>query len=99
MFDKYKKQLADHGRFLRNLSPKVKVCEQNMGINLPRANFFRMIEENLGLKEKSLTAHFIRQSGAVTLADAGIAMTNLKQAGRWASILAVEEYMEHSHMS
>eukprot|EP00957_Ditylum_brightwellii_P013477 1017079-Ditylum_brightwellii.AAC.1 len=53
LFDKYKKQLADHGR----------------------------------------------RSGVVALAGAGISMPNLKQAGRWASISAVEEYMEHSHAS
>eukprot|EP00957_Ditylum_brightwellii_P136001 10371880-Ditylum_brightwellii.AAC.1 len=57
-----------------------------------------MIEEKLGLKEKSITAHFDRRSGAVALAYAGIPMPNLKQAGRWASILAVEEYMEHSYV-
>eukprot|EP00957_Ditylum_brightwellii_P020840 1571814-Ditylum_brightwellii.AAC.1 len=56
-----------------------------------------MIEEKLGLAERSLTAHFGRQSGAVALADAGISMPNLKCAGRWGSTLAVEEYMEHSH--
>eukprot|EP00957_Ditylum_brightwellii_P179171 13650109-Ditylum_brightwellii.AAC.1 len=55
LFDKYKKQLTDHGR---------------------------MIEKKLGLKEKSLTANFGRRSGAVALTDAGILMTNLKQAGR-----------------
>eukprot|EP00957_Ditylum_brightwellii_P136814 10432708-Ditylum_brightwellii.AAC.1 len=58
-----------------------------------------MIEERLGLAEKSLTAHFDRRSGVITLADAGISMPNLKHAGRWASTLAVEEYMEHSHES
>eukprot|EP00957_Ditylum_brightwellii_P116250 8867742-Ditylum_brightwellii.AAC.1 len=58
-----------------------------------------MIKKKLGLKEKSLPAHFRRQSGAVTLADAGTSMPNLKQAGRWASILEVEEYREHSHAS
>eukprot|EP00957_Ditylum_brightwellii_P174873 13315132-Ditylum_brightwellii.AAC.1 len=58
-----------------------------------------MIEEKLGLPEKSLTAHFGRRSGAIALADAGISMLNLKHAGRWASTLAVAEYMEHSHAS
>eukprot|EP00957_Ditylum_brightwellii_P161125 12267815-Ditylum_brightwellii.AAC.1 len=72
LFDKYKKQLVDHGR---------------------------MIKEKLGLAEKRLTAHFGRRSGAVVLADAGIFMPSLKQAGRWASSLTVEEYMDHSHMS
>eukprot|EP00957_Ditylum_brightwellii_P061644 4677284-Ditylum_brightwellii.AAC.1 len=70
-----------------------------MGANHPRTKFCRMIEEKLGLKEKSLTAHFGWRSGANTLADAGISMLNLKQSGRWASILAVEEYIEHSHAS
>eukprot|EP00957_Ditylum_brightwellii_P099978 7619054-Ditylum_brightwellii.AAC.1 len=58
-----------------------------------------MIEEKLGLKEKSITAHFGRRSGAIALADAGIIMPNLKQASKWASTLAVKEYMEHSHAS
>eukprot|EP00957_Ditylum_brightwellii_P154284 11741122-Ditylum_brightwellii.AAC.1 len=58
-----------------------------------------MIKEKLGLKDKSLAAHFGRHSGAVVLDDAGISMPNLKQVGRWASILVVEEYMEHSHAS
>eukprot|EP00957_Ditylum_brightwellii_P122566 9346721-Ditylum_brightwellii.AAC.1 len=58
-----------------------------------------MIEEKLGLAEESLTAYFGRRSGAIALADAGISMPNLKEAGRWASTLAVKEYMEHSHVS
>eukprot|EP00957_Ditylum_brightwellii_P101999 7774086-Ditylum_brightwellii.AAC.1 len=70
-----------------------------MGVNHPRTKLFRMIKEKLGLKEKSLTAHFETQSGAVDLADAGISMPKLKQAGRWALLLVVEEYMEHSHAS
>eukprot|EP00957_Ditylum_brightwellii_P004776 364245-Ditylum_brightwellii.AAC.1 len=81
LFDKYKKQLADNGRFLRNLSVKKEMREQNMGCNHPRTKFCRMIKEKLGLAEKSLTAHLGRRSGAVTLADAGISMSNLKQAG------------------
>jgi hypothetical protein len=98
LFDKYKKQLADRGRFLRNWIPTVKLHAQNMGVNCPRTKFCRMIEEKLGLKEKFLTAHFGRRSGAVALADVGISMPNLKQAGRWVSTSAVEEYMEHSHV-
>eukprot|EP00957_Ditylum_brightwellii_P190061 14468797-Ditylum_brightwellii.AAC.1 len=43
--------------------------------------------------------HFGRQSGAVALTDAGISMQNLKRAGRWDLISAVEQYMEHSHTS
>eukprot|EP00957_Ditylum_brightwellii_P199319 15193272-Ditylum_brightwellii.AAC.1 len=58
-----------------------------------------MIEEKLGLAKKRLTAYFGRRSGAVALADASISMPNLKQAGKWASALAVEEYMYHSHAS
>eukprot|EP00957_Ditylum_brightwellii_P047656 3620510-Ditylum_brightwellii.AAC.1 len=58
-----------------------------------------MIEEKLSLTEKSLTAHFGRRSGAVTLASASMSMPNLKQADRWASTLAVEEYMKHNHAS
>eukprot|EP00957_Ditylum_brightwellii_P174997 13323661-Ditylum_brightwellii.AAC.1 len=58
-----------------------------------------MIEERLGLAEKSLTAHFGRKSGAVTLTDAGISIPNLKHVCRWASTLAVDEYMEHRHAS
>eukprot|EP00957_Ditylum_brightwellii_P116251 8867742-Ditylum_brightwellii.AAC.2 len=38
-FDKYKKQLSDHGRFMRNWSPKVEACEQNMWVNHPRTKF------------------------------------------------------------
>eukprot|EP00957_Ditylum_brightwellii_P209623 15362516-Ditylum_brightwellii.AAC.1 len=49
-----------------------------------------MIQEKLGLTEKSLTGHFGRKSGVVALADSGISMPNLKQADRWASTLAVE---------
>eukprot|EP00957_Ditylum_brightwellii_P191721 14594941-Ditylum_brightwellii.AAC.1 len=48
LFDKYKKQLADHGSFLRNWNDKEEL----------------MIEERLGLKEKSFTAHLGRSSGA-----------------------------------
>eukprot|EP00957_Ditylum_brightwellii_P099787 7601401-Ditylum_brightwellii.AAC.1 len=70
-----------------------------MGYNWPRTKFCRMIEEKLGLAEKTLTAYFGWRSGAVALADEGISMPNLKQAGRWASTLVVEEYMEHSHAS
>ena len=98
-FDRYKKQLANNGRFLRNWSNTSKSRVQNMGINRPSSKFCRMIEEKLGLKAKCLTSHFGRRSGAVALADAGISMPNLKRAGRWASTLAVEEYMEHSHAS
>eukprot|EP00957_Ditylum_brightwellii_P135471 10329014-Ditylum_brightwellii.AAC.1 len=45
-----------------------------------------MIEERLGLKEKSLTAHFVRRSGAAALANTGISMPNLQQAGRKAAL-------------
>eukprot|EP00957_Ditylum_brightwellii_P092215 7020126-Ditylum_brightwellii.AAC.1 len=83
-FAKYKKQLPDHGRFLQNWSDRAMIREQNMGVNCPRTKTCRMIKEKLGLKEKSLTAHFGRQSGAVALADTGISMPNLKQAGKWA---------------
>eukprot|EP00957_Ditylum_brightwellii_P045295 3433579-Ditylum_brightwellii.AAC.1 len=38
-------------------------------------------------------------SGTVALADAVMSMPNLKRAGRWASIFAAEQYMEHSHES
>eukprot|EP00957_Ditylum_brightwellii_P169939 12935012-Ditylum_brightwellii.AAC.1 len=82
LFDKYKKQLVDHGRFLRNWSEKKETLAQNMGANRPRTKFCRMIKEKLGLAEKSLAAHFGRRSGAIVLADAGIFMPNLKQAGR-----------------
>eukprot|EP00957_Ditylum_brightwellii_P175421 13354075-Ditylum_brightwellii.AAC.1 len=58
-----------------------------------------MIGERLGLAEKSLTVHFGRRNSDVALAGAGISVPNLKQAGRWVSISAVEEYMEHSHVS
>eukprot|EP00957_Ditylum_brightwellii_P182529 13904290-Ditylum_brightwellii.AAC.1 len=58
-----------------------------------------MIEEKLGLKQKSLTTHFGRQSGAVALTDAGISMPIYNRVGTWASILAVQEYIEHSHAS
>eukprot|EP00957_Ditylum_brightwellii_P068784 5221335-Ditylum_brightwellii.AAC.1 len=61
-FDKHKKQLADDGRFLRNWSKRHDNCVQNMGINHPRTKFCRMIEEKLGLAEKSITAHFGRRS-------------------------------------
>eukprot|EP00957_Ditylum_brightwellii_P129363 9867965-Ditylum_brightwellii.AAC.1 len=90
-FDKYKKQLADNGRFLRNWSDKHGERVQSMGVNCPRTKCCRMIEGKLGLAETSLTAHFGRRSGAIALADAGIFMPNLKCAGRWASTLAVEE--------
>eukprot|EP00957_Ditylum_brightwellii_P059935 4550420-Ditylum_brightwellii.AAC.1 len=70
-----------------------------MGVNYPRSKFCRMIQEKLGLEEKSLTTHFGRQSTDVALVNAVMLMPNLKQAGRWASLLAVKEYMEHSHAS
>ena len=57
-FQLYKKQLENHGRFLRNWSPKSESRVQNMGINRPRSKFCRMIEEKLGLKAKCLTSHF-----------------------------------------
>eukprot|EP00957_Ditylum_brightwellii_P201045 15323823-Ditylum_brightwellii.AAC.1 len=96
-FDKYKKQLVDHGRFLRNWDDKLGERVQNMGINRPRTKCCRMIEGKLGLAEKNLTAHFGWRSGDIALADAGISMPNLKHVGRWASTLAVEEYIEHIH--
>eukprot|EP00957_Ditylum_brightwellii_P190176 14476389-Ditylum_brightwellii.AAC.1 len=68
-----------------------------MGFNCPRSRCCRMIKEKLGLDEKSITTHFGRQSGDVALANAGILMPNLKQAGRWALLVVVEEYMEYSH--
>eukprot|EP00957_Ditylum_brightwellii_P162164 12347102-Ditylum_brightwellii.AAC.1 len=58
-----------------------------------------MIENKLSLEENSLTTHFGRCSGAVALEDVGISMPNLKRAGRWASISAVEQYIEHSDAS
>eukprot|EP00957_Ditylum_brightwellii_P031229 2367185-Ditylum_brightwellii.AAC.1 len=70
-----------------------------MDINRPSSEFCRMIEDKLGLKEKCVTAHFGRRSGNIALADAGISMPNLKHASRWASTLAVKEYMKHSHAS
>eukprot|EP00957_Ditylum_brightwellii_P036171 2740110-Ditylum_brightwellii.AAC.1 len=53
----------------------------------------------MGHNHPSITAHFGRQSGAVVLADAGIYVPNLKRAGRWALISAVEQCIEHSHVS
>eukprot|EP00957_Ditylum_brightwellii_P118399 9030305-Ditylum_brightwellii.AAC.1 len=70
-----------------------------MGYNHQRSKFCRMIEEKLGLEEKSLIAHFARRSEAIALANIGIFMPNLKRSGMWASTLVVEEYMEHSHAS
>eukprot|EP00957_Ditylum_brightwellii_P132636 10114693-Ditylum_brightwellii.AAC.1 len=49
-FGKYKKQLAVNGRFLRNWSDRTMTHEKNMGVNCPRANFCRMIEEKLGFR-------------------------------------------------
>eukprot|EP00957_Ditylum_brightwellii_P071543 5439211-Ditylum_brightwellii.AAC.1 len=46
-FAKYKKQLFDHRRFLRNWSHEVEACEQKMEVTCPRTKFCRMIEEKL----------------------------------------------------
>eukprot|EP00957_Ditylum_brightwellii_P113452 8649845-Ditylum_brightwellii.AAC.1 len=70
---------------------------QNMGANCLRTKFCMMIKGKLGLTEKSLTAHFVRRSEVIALADVGILIPDFKQTGRWASTSAVEEYMEHSH--
>eukprot|EP00957_Ditylum_brightwellii_P173413 13203867-Ditylum_brightwellii.AAC.1 len=70
-----------------------------MGVKHPRNRFCRIIKGKLGLKEKSLTTHFWKHTGGVALADADILMPKFKQAGRWASLLVVEEYMGHSHAS
>eukprot|EP00957_Ditylum_brightwellii_P080729 6139499-Ditylum_brightwellii.AAC.1 len=45
--DKYKKQLSDHGRLSRNWNHKAELRAQNMGVNHPRTEFYRMIEEKL----------------------------------------------------
>eukprot|EP00957_Ditylum_brightwellii_P189681 14438563-Ditylum_brightwellii.AAC.1 len=85
LFALCKKYLVLDGRFLRKWSGKTLNHHQNMGHNLPRTPFCRMIE-----------MHFGRQSGAVALVDAGICMSNSKRVGRWASILELEQYMEHN---
>jgi len=41
--------------------------------------------------------HFNQRSAAVARDDAGISLTNLKRAGRWASAASAEEYLEHSN--
>eukprot|EP00957_Ditylum_brightwellii_P153692 11697123-Ditylum_brightwellii.AAC.1 len=76
LFGKYKKQLADHSRFLRNWNHKVDLRVQNIGVNCSRTKFCRMIEEKIGSKEKIHTAHFGRRIGAAALADADISMPN-----------------------
>eukprot|EP00957_Ditylum_brightwellii_P170038 12942697-Ditylum_brightwellii.AAC.1 len=60
-------------------------------------SFCQMIEKKLELPDNSLSTHFGRCSGATSLVDTGISLTNLKQAGRWTSQKACKEYLEHSH--
>eukprot|EP00957_Ditylum_brightwellii_P031659 2401044-Ditylum_brightwellii.AAC.1 len=38
-FAKYKKQLSNHGRFLRNWSDRAMASEQNIGVDCPRTFF------------------------------------------------------------
>ena len=96
-FMTYMNQISnEEGRLLKNLHVKSKKREQNMGVR-KAVSFCRMIEKKLDLESNSLSTHFGRRSGATSLADAGISLTNLKRAGRWASQKACEEYLDHSH--
>eukprot|EP00957_Ditylum_brightwellii_P131083 9998736-Ditylum_brightwellii.AAC.1 len=52
----------------------------NIGYNYPRTVFLWTIKERLNLAPNLLTAHFGWRSAATALADAGISITNLKQA-------------------
>jgi hypothetical protein len=81
-FLKYYTQLAKkNGRFLKKTNKVNKKRTRNMGLRHPATKFLRMIETKLKLSPYSLTTHFTQRSGATSLADAGISITNLKRAG------------------
>eukprot|EP00957_Ditylum_brightwellii_P195507 14896188-Ditylum_brightwellii.AAC.1 len=78
------------GRFLKHHVKKYAGRTRDGGYKHPRKTFLRKIEERLNLELGLLTTHFAWQSAATALADAGISITNLKQAGRWKSDAVTE---------
>eukprot|EP00957_Ditylum_brightwellii_P096691 7364332-Ditylum_brightwellii.AAC.1 len=83
------------GKLLKNFAKQSNGHIQNME-QKHTSNFLGLIEKKLGLKNKSLSTCFRRRSGATSLADYGISLTNLKCTGHWASAKSAEEYLEHS---
>eukprot|EP00957_Ditylum_brightwellii_P124143 9463315-Ditylum_brightwellii.AAC.1 len=76
----YPLMVDQKGRFLKQYSIKHSGQMRNLGPDYSRSVFLQLIKSKLSLKENLLTTHFARRSAATALADAGILMTNLKQA-------------------
>ena len=98
-FKEYIHQLGDNpikeSRFLKNMKNKKSgIRSVNMGESQTKR--LRWIENKLGMKEGSITAHTWRRSGATSLADSGISVINLKRAGRWRSQSVAESYVANS---
>eukprot|EP00957_Ditylum_brightwellii_P117472 8959528-Ditylum_brightwellii.AAC.1 len=68
------------GRFLKHYTKKYAGRTGNIGYDYPRMVFLQTIEDRLNLEPGLLTTHFRWRSAATALADAGISVTNLKQA-------------------
>eukprot|EP00957_Ditylum_brightwellii_P002858 219607-Ditylum_brightwellii.AAC.1 len=81
---------------LKHYTQKYAGRSSNIGCNYPRTVFLRTIKTRPNLAPNLLMTHFGQRSAATALADAGILITNLKQAGRWKSDLVVEGYLENS---
>eukprot|EP00957_Ditylum_brightwellii_P184598 14059019-Ditylum_brightwellii.AAC.1 len=79
-FTTYLNQVSNkEGCLLKNYNIKIDKRKQNMGI-CKAVSFCQMIEKKLKLPGNSLSTHFGRRSGATSLADASISLTNLKRA-------------------
>eukprot|EP00957_Ditylum_brightwellii_P206000 15346374-Ditylum_brightwellii.AAC.1 len=78
------------GLFLKHYTKKYAGRSSNIRYDYPRTVFLWTIKERLNLEPDSLTAHFAWRSAATALADTGISVTNLKQAGRWKSDAVAE---------
>eukprot|EP00957_Ditylum_brightwellii_P085472 6501557-Ditylum_brightwellii.AAC.1 len=66
-------------RFLKHYVKNIQGGHEILA-TLPKKNFLWTIEERLNLELGLLITHFGRRSAATALADAGISITNLKQA-------------------
>jgi len=49
--------------------------------------------KKFGINEEGYTFHSFRRSGATTLADSDLDITNLKRVGRWKSTSVAESYI------
>jgi len=85
-----------NGRFFKKINKKLKPTKQPIGINYI-GKIASEIAEFLQLQDpKKYTSHGMRRTGATFLANAGISLPLLKNAGGWKSSTCAEGYIAES---